>query len=125
MILGVGDRVREDAEIVNRMKLLDDDTVVKDRFGKKKTRDIVDYLGENITWTDAVSGVARNWSGGWGGVQIYIFALKYLLILHFCIKSLKIQLHLVRSSAGLGGANAPLHPLWLRYWMLLIMLRRI
>jgi hypothetical protein len=49
MILGVGDRVREDAEIVNRMKLLDDDTVVKDRFGKKKTRDIVDYLGENIT----------------------------------------------------------------------------
>ncbi len=35
-------------------------------------------------------------------LQIYMFALKYLLILHFCIKSLKIQLHLVLSSAGLG-----------------------
>ena len=48
MILGVGDRVREDAEIVNHMKLLDDETVVKDRFGRKKTRDIVDYIGEDI-----------------------------------------------------------------------------
>ncbi len=48
MILGVGDRVREDAAIVNRMKLLDDETVVKDKFGKKKTRDIVDYIGEDM-----------------------------------------------------------------------------
>jgi hypothetical protein len=47
MILGVGDRVREDAEIVGRMKLLDDETVEKDRFGKRKTRDIVDYIGED------------------------------------------------------------------------------
>ena len=31
MILGVGDRVRRDAEIVGRMKTLDDDTVQKDR----------------------------------------------------------------------------------------------
>ena len=31
MILGVGDRVRRDAEIVGRMKTLDDDTVEKDR----------------------------------------------------------------------------------------------
>ena len=38
MILGVGDRVRRDAEIVGRMKTLDDDTVEKDRdiFHKKK-----------------------------------------------------------------------------------------
>ena len=54
MILGVGDRVREDAEIVNHMKLLDDETVVKDRFGRKKTRDIVDYIGEDIIWTDKI-----------------------------------------------------------------------
>ena len=38
MILGVGDRVRRDAEIVGRMKTLDDDTVEKDRdiFHKKR-----------------------------------------------------------------------------------------
>ena len=37
MILGVGDRVRCDAETVGRMKTLDDDTVQKDRdiFTKK------------------------------------------------------------------------------------------
>jgi hypothetical protein len=46
MILGVGDRVRRDAEIVRRMQLLDDETVVKDDSGKRKTRDIVDYIGE-------------------------------------------------------------------------------
>ncbi len=63
-----------------------------------------------------LSGVARNWS--WG-VQIFIFALKFLFILCLCIKSLKIQLYLVLSDLGLGGANAPLHPPWLRYWFIL------
>ncbi len=30
-------------------------------------------------------------------------------------KNLKIQLYLVLSGLGLGGANAPLNPPWLRY----------
>jgi hypothetical protein len=47
MILGVGDRVRKDAEIVGRMKILDDETVERDESGKRKTRDIVDYIGED------------------------------------------------------------------------------
>jgi len=46
MILRVGDRDRKDKEIIDRMKLLDDETVEKDKNGKRKTRDIVDYLGE-------------------------------------------------------------------------------
>ncbi len=46
MILRVGDRDRKDKEIIDHMKLLDDETVVKDKNGKRKTRDIVDYLGE-------------------------------------------------------------------------------
>jgi hypothetical protein len=32
-----------------------------------------------------------------------------------CIKSLKIKLYLALSGLGLGGANAPFHPPWLRY----------
>ena len=47
MILGVGDRVQRDAEIIGRMKILDDETVERDESGKRKTRDIVDYIGED------------------------------------------------------------------------------
>ncbi len=48
------------------------------------------------------------------GVQIHNFVLKASLIVSFCgqnIKNYYIQCIQVR----LGGANAPLHPLWLRY----------
>ena len=49
LLLGVGDRVQRDAEIIRRMKILDDETVVKDESGKRKTRDIVDYIGEGVS----------------------------------------------------------------------------
>ena len=50
MILGVGDRVRRDAEIVGRMKTLDDDTVEKDRdiFHKKNSWEIYLILKEPL-----------------------------------------------------------------------------
>ena len=41
--------MQRDAEIIRRMKILDDETVVKDESGKRKTRDIVDYIGEGVS----------------------------------------------------------------------------
>jgi hypothetical protein len=38
---------------------------------------------------------------------LYIFASKYLLILRFCIKSLKIQLYLIISTANLAVRQMP------------------
>ncbi len=59
---------------------------------------------------------------GLGGCKSTFLPNNFPFILHYvfihCMKSLKIQLYLVLSGLGLGGANAPLHPPWLRYWLL-------
>jgi len=63
-------------------------------------------LGKRTT----VSGVARNLA--WGAVrQFWLKSLIDIEILY--IKG--TPLYPVLSSLGLGDANAPLHPLWLRY----------
>ncbi len=45
------------------------------------------------------------------GVQIFIFALKFLIILRLCKKSFKIQLYLVLNGLGLGVQMSHFTPL--------------
>jgi hypothetical protein len=51
------------------------------------------------------------------GVQLEIFSKIYPEILSFCAVKAKTEFYLVKNSQGLGGANAPLHPLWQRQWL--------
>jgi hypothetical protein len=59
-----------------------------------------------------VTGVARNlvWGCSWN-----FFSKIYPKILSFCAVKAKTEFYLVKNSQGFRGANAPLHPLWLRY----------
>ena len=65
MILGVGGRVQRDAEIIGRMKILDDETVERDASGKRKTRDIVDYIGEDCSRVRSLRVKPRQWRWWW------------------------------------------------------------
>jgi len=49
------------------------------------------------------------------GVQLDIIMLNIPLSLKICWQNTKTPPYLVLGSFRLGGANAPLHPLWLRY----------
>jgi len=76
------------------------------------------FLCTNVLKTPAFSFKMIQWRSQKFGLRVQPdnFGLKALLILKFCNEKAKTPFYLVLSSLGLdGGANAPLHPLWLRY----------
>ncbi len=72
------------------------------------------YVMKYLSTMIIAKGVSRNlvWGCSWN-----IFGQKASRILSFCDLKAKTKSYPLHNSLGLGGANAPLHPLWLRYWL--------